>query len=178
MTYFYVFYYVLYNYTKYIQLSGYSLSVDRTIPDTWELIKEQTVAQRTDKVDFSTQNSVALQLFQGWMVPVKNKCLISAQTTFYCINIANHNSSVFFRSFELTLTKVHKAQCTKMKFSIKEFFSKCDQIRSFLRIWSHLLEKSLMENFIFLCRSCEVFIYTMYTNGIVVQKHSLHDIYQ
>ena len=40
-----------------------------------------------------------------------------------------------------------------MKFSIKDFFSKCDQIRSFLRIWSHLLKKSLMENFIF----CEVF---------------------
>ena len=25
----------------------------------------------------------------------------------------------------------------KMMFSIKDFFSKCDQIRSFLRIWSH-----------------------------------------
>ena len=37
----------------------------------------------------------------------------------------------------------------KMKFSIKDFFSKCDQIRSFLRIWSHLLKKYLMENFIF-----------------------------
>ena len=37
----------------------------------------------------------------------------------------------------------------KMKFSIKDFSSKCDQSRSFLRIWSHLLEKSLMENFIF-----------------------------
>ena len=36
-----------------------------------------------------------------------------------------------------------------MKFSIKDFFSKRDQIRSFLRIWSHLLKKSLMENFIF-----------------------------
>ena len=36
-----------------------------------------------------------------------------------------------------------------MMFSIKEFFSKCDQIHSFLRIWSHLLKKSLMENFIF-----------------------------
>ena len=30
-----------------------------------------------------------------------------------------------------------------MKFSIKDFFSKCDQTRSFLRIWSHLLKKSL-----------------------------------
>ena len=36
-----------------------------------------------------------------------------------------------------------------MKFSIKDFFSKCDQIRSFLRIWLNLLKKSLMENFIF-----------------------------
>ena len=40
-----------------------------------------------------------------------------------------------------------------MKFSIKDFSSKCDQIRRklriYLRIWSHLLEKSLMENFIF-----------------------------
>ena len=37
----------------------------------------------------------------------------------------------------------------KMKFSIKEFFSKPEQIRRKLRIWSHLLRKSLMENFIF-----------------------------
>ena len=40
----------------------------------------------------------------------------------------------------------------KMKFSIKDFFSKCDQIGSFLRIWSHLLKESAMEDFIF----CEV----------------------
>ena len=36
-----------------------------------------------------------------------------------------------------------------MKFSIKDFFNKCDQIRRKLRIWSHLLKKSLMENFNF-----------------------------
>ena len=36
----------------------------------------------------------------------------------------------------------------KMKFSIKDFFSKFYQIRSLLRIWSHLLKKSLIENFI------------------------------
>ena len=34
-------------------------------------------------------------------------------------------------------------------FSIKDFFSKCDQILRKLRIWSHLLKKSIMENFIF-----------------------------
>ena len=33
-----------------------------------------------------------------------------------------------------------------MKFRIKDFFSKCEQIRSFLFIRSHLLKKSLMED--------------------------------
>ena len=37
----------------------------------------------------------------------------------------------------------------KMKFSIKDFFSKYDQIRKKLRIWSLLLKKSLMENLFF-----------------------------
>ena len=37
----------------------------------------------------------------------------------------------------------------KMKFFIKDLLSKCYQIRKKLRIWSHLLKKSLMENFIF-----------------------------
>ena len=36
-----------------------------------------------------------------------------------------------------------------MKFSIKDFLSKHDQIRSFLRIWSHLQKKSLIKIFIF-----------------------------
>ena len=39
-----------------------------------------------------------------------------------------------------------------MKFSIKDFLSKSDQIRRELMIWSNLLEKCLMENFI----SCAV----------------------
>ena len=42
----------------------------------------------------------------------------------------------------------------KMRFSIKDFFSKCEQIRRKPRIWSLLLKKSLMENFIF----CAVFV--------------------
>ena len=42
-----------------------------------------------------------------------------------------------------------RSPAQKVKFSIKDFSSKCDQIRSKLRIWSHLLEKSLMKNFIF-----------------------------
>ena len=36
-----------------------------------------------------------------------------------------------------------------MEFSIKDFFSKFEQIYRKLQIWLHLLKKSLMENFIF-----------------------------
>ena len=58
---------------------------------------------------------------------------------FVKIMIIIHSSTIF--------PKRHTVD--KMKFSITVFFSKCDQICSFLRIWSHLLEKSLMEKFIF-----------------------------
>ena len=53
-----------------------------------------------------------------------------------------------------------------MKLSIKIIFIKCDQIHSFLRIWSHLLKKSLMENFIF----CAV-------RGILNENHYPVNIY-
>ena len=42
----------------------------------------------------------------------------------------------------------------KIKFTIKDFFSKCNQIPRKLWMWSNLLKKSLMENFIF----CAVFL--------------------
>ena len=42
-----------------------------------------------------------------------------------------------------------------MKQSIKDFFSKYDQIRCFLQNWSYLLKESLMENFI-LCAMTEL----------------------
>ena len=44
----------------------------------------------------------------------------------------------------------------KMKFSIKDFFCKSDQICRKLQIWSHLLKKSLTENVIF----CAVLLLT------------------
>ena len=61
--------------------------------------------------------------------------------------------------------------CTKMKICIKDFFSKCDQMRSFLRIWSHLLKKSLMENLIFCAvktwsrDACRVFLELIKKHG-------------
>ena len=67
-----------------------------------------------------------------------------------------------------------------MKFSFKNFFSKCDQTRKKLQIWPHLLQKSLMENFTFLCsvwETCDVtmdyyyyFIITLFP-GIKIQDN-------
>ena len=51
------------------------------------------------------------------------------------------------------IVSTNSSTTQKKKFSIKDFFSKCDQIRRKLRIWSHLQQKSLMDNFIF----CAVF---------------------
>ena len=39
-----------------------------------------------------------------------------------------------------------------MKFPIKDLFSKCDQIRRKLLIWSRLMKKTVIENFNFLGR--------------------------
>ena len=46
----------------------------------------------------------------------------------------------------------------KMNLSINDFFSKCDQIRRKLFIWSQLLKKSLRENFIFFVQLVELTI--------------------
>ena len=49
-----------------------------------------------------------------------------------------------------TMLKIYpnrSSHCTRIY--TKDSFSKCDQIRSFLWIWPHLLKKYLMKNFIF-----------------------------
>ena len=48
-----------------------------------------------------------------------------------------------------TLVYLPSPTAQKMKFYIKDFFNKCDRIRRKLCIWSHLLKKPLVENFMF-----------------------------
>ena len=54
-----------------------------------------------------------------------------------------------------------------MKFSIKDFFNKFDQIRRKLRIWSDLLKKLLMEKLLSL-RSVTLYTYS------IIHSLSLH----
>ena len=62
----------------------------------------------------------------------------------------------------------NQAYCTaqKMNFSNKNFFSKCYQIRSFPRIWSHLLKKFLMENFFF-CAVLQSYLCNRFQRSII-----------
>ena len=60
-----------------------------------------------------------------------------------------------------------------MKFSIKTFFGKSDQIRRKLLIWSHLLKKSLMENFILVQYEISLFQHiTKNEPGISCEKNN------
>ena len=53
------------------------------------------------------------------------------------------------RLFNYKVLRQWNYTAQKIKFSIKDFFRRCHQISSKLRIRSHLLKNSLMENFIF-----------------------------
>ena len=57
--------------------------------------------------------------------------------------------TIFVKNYTLDVYLSSEYTAQKMKFSVKDFFSKCDQIQSFLRNWFHLLKQSSMENFIF-----------------------------
>ena len=52
---------------------------------------------------------------------------------------------------KISMVKTFVQRTAQKKFSIKDFFSKCNQICSFLRDWTHLLKKALMENFFCVC---------------------------
>ena len=66
-----------------------------------------------------------------------NRCIIISIKLFVSVPLLNY-----------------KKHCTKNQVFLKDFFSKCDQIRMKLRIWSRLLQKSWMENFIFCAAKC------------------------
>ena len=75
---------------------------------------------------------ILFNIIRGWILLTLNPTITEVFGRYYL-------SFVLFANFT----------AQKVKFSIKDFFHKCDQIRIFLWIWSHLLKKSLMENFIF-----------------------------
>ena len=69
--------------------------------------------------------------------------------TAYAINLDEFKSlELHWIALYMNAENVTYFTAQKMKFFIKDFFSKCNQIGIFMRIWSRLLKKSLMKNFI------------------------------
>ena len=79
------------------------------------------------------------------LIPVHTKSFVWKKLKFEIV--WEKKSSVLGNGLLIALKDFYTSQ--KMKFSKKDFFSKCDQIRRKLQIWSNLLKKSLMENFLF-----------------------------
>ena len=65
--------------------------------------------------------------------------------------IQNSRAYLLFKSQQKSAWALHKKTAQKRKFFIKDFISKCDQIRRKLGICLHLLKKPLMESCFFLC---------------------------
>ena len=86
----------------------------------------------------------------------------------------SRNQSVLISSLIINMIHVGANNAQKMKFSINDFFSKCDQIRKKLRIGIHLLKKCLMENAIFL-RSVDFVLLGIF--GVLSYKQSSMDFH-
>ena len=66
--------------------------------------------------------------------------------------LKQHNFSknkLFSSSLKFSLYLLAQIDAQKINFFVKNWFSKCEHIRIKLRIYSHLLNKSFRENFIF-----------------------------
>ena len=84
--------------------------------------------------------------------------------------------------FHMTCSEVNEGNnrlicCTtkkEMQFSIKDFFSKCDQIRSLLQVWSHLLKKILNGKLQFFAR-CFSLKYVYFSSKFTVLRMMVID---
>ena len=111
---------------------------DRCYAVTWKMTFRQIIFSNALTFSSTTNNKDDLSLkILFFLCKICYECLgmneLNVSTTWNPIEILP----------EISLT------VQKMRFSIKDFFSKCDQIRRKLGNWPHLLKKSLMENFIF-----------------------------
>ena len=84
-------------------------------------------------------------------------------TLVYATNRIKCQSRPTRQIFTCSTSTVYTAK--KRKFFIKNFLSKCYQIRRKLRIWSHLLKKSLMK--------CSSFFKVLSGNVVLTQKQPL-----
>ena len=131
--------------TNMVRIIRGGISVRVNTGNTWSKMRNLSSDQRERRLTWQKENRAgSRQLRSNFPLTIGQKLNVLCAFNFGSVS----------RGFEeWKKTKVnhenHKRTIVQnMKFSIKEFI-KCDQIRRKLRIWSHLLKKSIMENFIF-----------------------------
>ena len=92
-------------------------------------------------------NHLAKLPFNGWAVLWDFICTLHLSICYYHVTYC----------FRVNLNTLYSCLNTayKLKFFIKDFSSKCDHIRNFLWIFSHLLKKPLMKNVILYAVECQ-----------------------
>ena len=121
-------------YWKYSQMAYFSLAV------LWcKIYQSKIYLCVLWKIPLRTKNWKSLSQFYHYAVPVKHlvKTVLKEVCTLHTLLPDEQWKN---------LQRISTTQ--RMKFFTMDFFSKYDQIHRKLRIWSHVLKKSLMENFI------------------------------
>ena len=94
---------------------------------------------KSDKHDDVLEISIITDVRINWLVHIQRG-----------LNQKEIQLNLYNKLSILIVSHLFAYSAQKMRFSNKDFFSKCDQILKKLQIWLYLLKKSLMENFIFL----------------------------
>ena len=79
------------------------------------------------------------------------------------------NKCVYPATYDYTYT------AQKIKFSITDFFSKCDQIQRKVWIWSHSQKKSVMQNLIFCKVALNQLVRMKKYKFRLIEKKNLHE---
>ena len=116
------------------------------IPDVLYFLPQGVCSQDLVITATDTEISDMIQKADLNMYQERSSCAVDLELQSY-FDYVVQNEIMAYPSNNWTEGKNITAQ--KMKFSIKDFSSKCDKIGSFLRTWSHFLKKYLIENFIF-----------------------------
>ena len=76
-------------------------------------------------------------------------CKVKQWTGFYMIGTCVMKKLSIICTDKVLQENITAYITQKMIFSVKDFFIKCEQIRNFPQIWSHLLNEFLMKSYIF-----------------------------
>ena len=80
-------------------------------------------------------------------------------------------TEIFFRLHRKNFLKDFSAYILYKNFCTKDFLSKCEQIRGKLRIWLHILKKSLIENLIFCAMAHAALKFSDVFSGCIEKQH-------